>query len=331
VLAGDARIVDAEIAGRGAPHEEVRSQHHRLAPACSLECPHALKATVPRGPARPKSPPRRARPSRAASGSALQAPRFERRASDAALRTPRFGRRASGGDGSGHRGAADAGGGAAGGRDGIARRGRPFDPVEKKEPGWALEDEAERLALEVRGAGGAAGSGGLRGDRVTPLREAPLQKRSYRLQLTAPRRTEVKYPVLIERGGHWDGVRRGRARRRPSRCRGRASLPRMNATCRPGGAVSGDPGAMDSLPGRRVWIDAFAIARGRRGIRRSPGSGGHGGDGHRLGAQGLVGDGEAGARGSAPHQGDVVRVEVPALLAGCCWPRTARGRNYPPW
>src|SRR5262249_43629210 len=38
-----------------------------------------------------------------------------------------------------------------------------------------------------------------------PLREVVLPRGSYLLRLRAPGRAEVRYPVLIERGGHWDG------------------------------------------------------------------------------------------------------------------------------
>ena len=40
---------------------------------------------------------------------------------------------------------------------------------------------------------------------TTPLHAVPLQRGSYRLRIRAPGRAEVLYPVLIERGGHWEG------------------------------------------------------------------------------------------------------------------------------
>jgi eukaryotic-like serine/threonine-protein kinase len=228
---------------------------------------------------------------------------------------------------------------------------RPFDPVEKKEVGWALEDEASRLEMAVvlreaawferlqsaltvdpdlpeahaaladhhralllaaerahheadvvraeaglkahdrgRYATLLRGEGALtlvtdppgaevrleryvmRGRRlvaedcgvigVTPIREAPLQKGMYRLRINAPGREEVLYPALIERGGHWDGARPGESEAYP------VHLPAAGELCAeecyvPAGWcwVGGDPAAADSLPGRRIWIDAFVIGR----------------------------------------------------------------------
>ncbi|MFT3769747.1 MAG: bifunctional serine/threonine-protein kinase/formylglycine-generating enzyme family protein [Minicystis sp.] len=228
---------------------------------------------------------------------------------------------------------------------------RPFDPVEKKEPGWELEDEARRLemaavlreaewlsalqsALTVdpdlpeahaaladhhrdqllaaerahdeagsvraeaqlkahdrgRYASLLRGEGALtlitdppgaevrleryvlRGRRlvpedggvigVTPIREARLQKGSYRLRIRAPGRHEVLYPVLIERGGHWDGCAPGETEAFP------IALPEegeigANECYVPAGWcwIGGDPEAADSLPQKRIWIDGFVLGR----------------------------------------------------------------------
>jgi serine/threonine-protein kinase len=228
---------------------------------------------------------------------------------------------------------------------------RPFDPVEKKQAGWDLEDEAGRLEvtaalreaewlealqsaltvdpdlpeahaaladhhrqqllaaerandateaaraearLKVHDRGRHApllrGEGALtlitdppgaevrleryvlRGRRlvaedrgvigVTPIREAPLQKGSYRLRITAPGRHEVKYPVLIERGGHWDGAAPGESEPLA------IPLPRVgdlgpNDVLVPAGWcwTGGDPEAPDSLSARRLWVAAFVVGR----------------------------------------------------------------------
>ncbi|MBK8252603.1 MAG: SUMF1/EgtB/PvdO family nonheme iron enzyme [Polyangiaceae bacterium] len=228
---------------------------------------------------------------------------------------------------------------------------RPFDPVEMKEPGWALEDEAARLdvtatlrevemvsalqgALTVdpdlpeahaaladhhreellaaerahreadaaraearlrahdRGRYGALlrGEGALslvtdppgalvkleryveRGRRLvpedlgvigaTPLRQVPLQKGSYRLRITAPGRREVKYPVLIERGGHWDGVPPGERDPFPIALPLEEEIGAEDCYVPAGWFwAGGDPDATDGLPARRLWAGGFILGR----------------------------------------------------------------------
>ncbi|MEZ4297726.1 MAG: bifunctional serine/threonine-protein kinase/formylglycine-generating enzyme family protein [Polyangiaceae bacterium] len=96
----------------------------------------------------------------------------------------------------------------------------------------------------------------------TPLRGAALQRGSYLLRLRAPGRAEVRYPVLIERDGHWDGCAPGDSEPTP------IHLPREGEigpeeVLVPAGYcwTGGDPEAPDSLPARRVWIDAFVIGK----------------------------------------------------------------------
>ncbi len=228
---------------------------------------------------------------------------------------------------------------------------RPFDPVEKKEAGWELEDEAGRLevtavlreaewlealqsALTVdpdlpeahaaladhhreqllaaerahheadavraeaqlkahdrgRYATLLRGEGALtlitdppgaevrleryvlRGRRlvpedcgvigVTPIREAPLQKGSYRLRIKAPGRHEVLYPALIERGGHWDGVPPSEKEAYSVRLPEEGELGAEECYVPAGWSwIGGDPDAADSLPARRLWMDGFILGR----------------------------------------------------------------------
>lgn len=97
---------------------------------------------------------------------------------------------------------------------------------------------------------------------TTPLREAPLQRGSYRLRLRAPGRAEVLYPVLIERGVHWDGRAPGEPEPSPIALPLEDELGPEDCYVPAGWCwTGGDPEAGDSLPLRRLWIDAFVIRR----------------------------------------------------------------------
>lgn len=97
---------------------------------------------------------------------------------------------------------------------------------------------------------------------LTPLEGVPLVRGSYLLELRADGRIPVRYPVHLERGEGWSGV--------PPE--GTAPLPIWLP--RPGDLdedevyvpagwfwSGGDPRALEALPRRRVWVDAFAISR----------------------------------------------------------------------
>ncbi|NUP14024.1 MAG: SUMF1/EgtB/PvdO family nonheme iron enzyme [Polyangiaceae bacterium] len=96
----------------------------------------------------------------------------------------------------------------------------------------------------------------------TPLVAAPLSRGSYVLRLRAPGCVEVRYPVLVERDAHWDGCAPGETAPYP------IVLPRLGSlgpddVYVPAGWcwVGGDEATPDSLPRRRVWIDAFVMRR----------------------------------------------------------------------
>jgi serine/threonine protein kinase/formylglycine-generating enzyme required for sulfatase activity len=97
---------------------------------------------------------------------------------------------------------------------------------------------------------------------TTPLRGVTLKRGAYLLRIQAPGCEEVRYPILIERDGHWDGRRPGDQEARP------VKLPRGGALAPwevhiPAGWswTGGDLLAMDVLPRRRLWIDAFILGR----------------------------------------------------------------------
>ena len=97
---------------------------------------------------------------------------------------------------------------------------------------------------------------------VTPIREAPLQKGSYRLRVRAPGRAEVLYPALIERGGHWDGAPPGEREAYPVPLPGEGELGAEDCYVPAGWCwIGGDPEAADSLSARRIWIDGFVMQR----------------------------------------------------------------------
>ena len=228
---------------------------------------------------------------------------------------------------------------------------RSFSPVEEKERGWALEDEAARLRREAaveevgwlqtlrsaleevpelpeaheiladhyheqvvaaearRDAGAAAafeallrahdrgrhraflsGEGALSlltepaGARVqlyryverrraltpelvsdlgaTPLEKVRLEQGSYLLRVSAPGHHEMRYPVCIGRGEHWDGVPPGARAPRPVPLLREGELE-PDAVYVPAGWFhsGGDEEACESLPMRRVWVEGLVVQR----------------------------------------------------------------------
>jgi serine/threonine-protein kinase len=96
----------------------------------------------------------------------------------------------------------------------------------------------------------------------TPLVEVPLQRGSYLLRLRAPGRVEVRYPVLIERDGHWDGRAPGEDEPFPIHLPHEDELGPDDVYVPAGWCwTGGDPDTSDSLPRRRVWMDGFVMRR----------------------------------------------------------------------
>src|SRR5262249_16705105 len=97
---------------------------------------------------------------------------------------------------------------------------------------------------------------------AAPIRELRLQRGSYLLLLTAPGCHEVRYPVMIGRAEHWDGVRPGDSEPCPIRLLQTHELSADDVYVPAGWFIAGgDPRAGESLPRRRVWVDAFVMQR----------------------------------------------------------------------
>ncbi len=87
---------------------------------------------------------------------------------------------------------------------------------------------------------------------TTPLLKVPLSRGSYLLRIRARGRAEVRYPVLIERDGHWDGIAPGDSEPLPIELPAERELGADECHVPAGWcSVGGDPEAPDSLPSRR--------------------------------------------------------------------------------
>lgn len=96
----------------------------------------------------------------------------------------------------------------------------------------------------------------------TPLRGVDLPMGSYRLELRAPGRITVRYPVHLPRGEHWEGVAPGERSPYP------IYLPKPDDLADediyvPAGwfQAGGDPLAVQGGPRRALWCDGFVIRR----------------------------------------------------------------------
>lgn len=115
---------------------------------------------------------------------------------------------------------------------------------------FALVPKHRRLVPEPRGVLGR-----------TPLQRTDLERGSWLVELHKPGHRVVRYPVYIERGEHWHGVRPGSTEPHPVHLPLESDLGNDACYVPAGWFVSGgDPTALDALPRRRVWVDGFAIA-----------------------------------------------------------------------
>ena len=94
----------------------------------------------------------------------------------------------------------------------------------------------------------------------TPLHAVPLAPGSWVVELTAPGRVPVRYPVLLTRGHTWDGVPPDAEAPLPIWLPAADELGPGDRYVPAGWAhLGGDTQAADPLPAGRRWVDAFVI------------------------------------------------------------------------
>jgi formylglycine-generating enzyme required for sulfatase activity/tRNA A-37 threonylcarbamoyl transferase component Bud32 len=133
---------------------------------------------------------------------------------------------------------------------GIGRLSVVTDPADATVTLFRYVTKGRRLVEELVGELGTA-----------PIRELELPMGSYLLLISHPTCGEVRYPVYIERAGHWDGMG-------PDGTVVPISLPSAGALGSdeayvPAGwfIAGGDPEALNGLPQQRIWVDGFVMKR----------------------------------------------------------------------
>ncbi len=116
---------------------------------------------------------------------------------------------------------------------------------------YRYEARSRRLALEPVEVMGP-----------TPLDGVVLPATSYQLVLRAPGRSLVRYPVLVEREGHWNGIPPGGTNTRPVHLPPEGLAPPSMAYVPEGWSTfGGDPHARGSPPRQRLWMGGYFIGR----------------------------------------------------------------------
>ena len=95
---------------------------------------------------------------------------------------------------------------------------------------------------------------------TTPLRAVEIPAGSWLVELSAPGRPIVQYPVHVDPGEHWDSTRPGDSS--PLLVQIPPQLDPDDCYVPPGPAwLGGDPNATDSAPRARRWLDGFIVRR----------------------------------------------------------------------
>ncbi len=96
----------------------------------------------------------------------------------------------------------------------------------------------------------------------TPIIGRRLSRGRYLLHIEAPGHEPVRYPVLIERSGHWDGIAPGESAPTPVPLPPLGMLAVDDCYIPPGWFIfGGDPHAQLPRPARRIWLDGLIIKR----------------------------------------------------------------------
>ncbi len=96
---------------------------------------------------------------------------------------------------------------------------------------------------------------------VTPIAAFELPRGSYLALIHSPGRPPVRYPFVIGRGEHWDGIRPGERSPLAIPVPGTTELGPDDVYVPPGFAWIGDPLANLGEARRRLWIDGFIMRR----------------------------------------------------------------------
>jgi serine/threonine-protein kinase len=145
-------------------------------------------------------------------------------------------------------------------------------PVRRRANSWLRGDGALTLLTDAPGASVELLRYEVRNRRLvavpvrslgrTPLRGVTLPMGSYLCLLRHPERADLRYPVQIGRGEHWDCVAPGEQKPRPVRLPGLAEQGPEERVVPAGWFWSGgDQDAVDSLPRRRLWCHEFVARR----------------------------------------------------------------------
>lgn len=96
----------------------------------------------------------------------------------------------------------------------------------------------------------------------TPLKEHTLKMGRYLVELEAPGRTAVRYPVWIQRLRHWRGVPPGASHPEPVRLPALEEIDDNEVVVPAGWFTCGsDPDAASCLPRKDIWVGTFALRR----------------------------------------------------------------------
>ena len=95
----------------------------------------------------------------------------------------------------------------------------------------------------------------------TPLSGVTLPQGSHLLMLRAPGRAELRYPVLMPRGGVWSPVRPDEGRPHTLRLPLLDEVGPQDVVVPAGPCWLGDPDLQAGLPRTAVWVDSFILRR----------------------------------------------------------------------